>query len=61
MIQKTDVEGCVMNDQLCTIDIRQEVADDVFESWLVSQEFIADAMHFYGAGVDFPIGLQILV
>ena len=59
--QETQVERCVVDDQLRAANKLDEIRGDVLEQGLVGEEFIGDAVYFYGALVDFPPGVDVLV
>ena len=61
MVQEANVEGSVVNHQLGARHESQKVLHDVIEARLVGQEFVGDAVHLDRAGIDLPVGLQILM
>jgi len=61
VVDETDVEGCVVNDQLGAFDELEEAFDDLRKTRLVEEEFVADAVDLDGSRVDLAVGLQVLV
>ena len=61
MVYEPDVERRIMDNEFGAADKQQELVGDIGETRLVSQELIGYPMHFRGAGIDFPVRLNILV
>ncbi len=59
MIEKSHVEGGVMNDELGAPDESEKLLGDVAEPWLVAQEVVGDAMNIEGALFHVTIGPQV--
>ncbi len=59
VVQKSDVERRVVDDQLGTPTIGEKILDNVAEARLVGKELLGDAMHLHGPCVDLAVRLQI--
>ena len=61
VVEETDVEGRVVDDQLGTVDECEESIGDVREPWFVGEEFEGQAGDFLGAGLEFAIRVDVLL
>jgi hypothetical protein len=60
-VQKSEVKGCVVDDKLGALHKFEEFRRDYTKIRLVGKEVIGDPMHFYGALIDFTVGIDVLV
>ena len=61
MVEKADIEGCVVDHQLGALEVDHQVIDDVVEARLVCKKVIADAVDLQRAFVDRPVRLYVLM
>jgi hypothetical protein len=61
MIEKTGIEGRIVDDNFRAVDKRQKLRGYIAETRLVAQKRLGDPVHFRGGGVNFTVRLQILV
>ena len=61
VVQETDVERRVVDDQFRALDELDQLVDDVREFRLLLQELGRQAVHRLGAGVDRPLRVQVLL
>src|SRR5690625_7168725 len=61
MVQKTNIEWSIMNDQLCATHKVEKFIRHFHEPRFIPQEFIGDAMHRDGTFIYFSVWLQITV
>ncbi len=61
VVEESDIERRIVDDQFGACDIFQEVIDNRGEPWFVLQFFVGDAMHIDRALIDFAIGVEIVV
>ena len=59
VIDKTHIEGRVVDDQLRVLDEREELLGHVLEAWFVGEVFVGDAVNRNRAFVDLAIRLQV--
>jgi hypothetical protein len=61
VVDKSYIEGRIVNDQFGTRDEMQKILHNVRKAGLVRQKFIGDPMHLHGTLIDGTIRLQVLV
>ena len=61
LVQKGDVKGRVVNEELRPGQELEQVVRHVRETWLVRQELVADPVDLEGACFDLTLGVQILM
>jgi hypothetical protein len=59
MINERNIEVRIVNDELGTIDKREELLGYIGEHRFISEKMILDAMHLGCSGIDFSLGIDI--
>ena len=59
MIQEADIEGGIVDHQLGSADIGQEIIDNIGKTGLVLEKLVGNAVNLDGTGIDDTIRLQV--
>src|SRR6478672_1790635 len=61
IVQESNIEWCVVDDQLCVLDELQKILRHVGKLGLVLQEFEIEAMHLERPELDITFGVDVAV